>query len=282
MPLFFIMSGFVFSVKDNLGHHILHICRTLVVPYIFFNLFTIFLQQMLPFFSVEERGVARQIKIMILNGGNLWFIYVLIEFRLLFYFIDKVIRKRISYGIAGLVISIVLATVQLPAIKYFLFSSFITYAPFFMLGYCIKSVVEQNPPSLSKKKKLYPGVLFLIIQILLFYLKENFTETFLSYYPLYFLLALSGCIVSYCLLLSLLDRKIKNVFSCFGKVSFQMYIFNGYFISVSRTLLVAFFHTKAVLILAILNFIIGLIPNYYFSFLILKLKPVRYLFGKEK
>lgn len=281
MPLFFIVSGFVFSVKENLKQHVWNIFRSLLVPYVFFNLFTIFLQQLLPFFSIEERSVGEQIRTMVLNGGNLWFIYVLIEFRLLFYLIDKVVDSKISRAGIILVVLIVIAAAKLPAVKYLLFNSFKLYAPFFMIGYMIKLLVEQKCIVLSTRKKISAGIILLLIDVLLFCYKMNFGDRIPLYYVIYLPIALLGCAASYCLVCSIPHAKIRKALVGLGKTSFQIYIFNGYFISISRTLLSVLFQVDAVALLAAANFIMGLIPNYYFSSLILKLNVVRVIFGKK-
>ena len=282
MPLFFVISGFVFSVKDNFKEHVIRIVRSLLIPYVVFNLFTIFLQQILPFFTVEGRSVAQQVKTMVLNGGNLWYIYVLIEFRLLFYVIHKIMDRNIKRGVILFLLFFITASLTLPDFKYFLFSSFVSYAPFFMLGYFVRVIVGQKEIKISKRRKTELGILFFIMHLLLFVCKTYFKDKFLAHYPLYFLLAIAGCIASGMIADLIFCGKLKKAFAAFGKNSFQMYIFNGYFISISRTLLAAVFQMNAVWILAIMNFIMGLIPNYIFSDLLMKIKPVRMIFGKDK
>lgn len=281
MPLFFIISGFVFSTRKKFGEHVWHIVRGLLVPYVFFNLFTICLQQMLPFFSIEERSVGEQIKAMVLNGGNLWFIYVLIEFRLLFYLIDKLIDSKIDRAVITLLILIVIAMMKFPGMKYFLFGNLKKYAPFFMLGYMIKLIVDQRSIALTTKRKLSMGFVLLIIDILLFCFEKYYGKYVSVHYLIYFPLALAGCAAAYFLVSSITHMKVRKALVSFGQTSFQIYIFNGYFISVSRTLLSTIFHVDGGILVAVANFIMGLLPNYYFCSLILKLNVVKMIFGKK-
>lgn len=282
MPLFFIVSGFVFSVKDRFREHVWHIFRSLLVPYVLFNLFTILLQKMLPFFSIEERTISEQIKVMVLNGGNLWFIYVLIEFRLLFYLIDKIIDSMIKRGVIVFLLFLILATIKISGPPYFLFGSFRLYAPFFMMGYFIKLIIEKNEVRMTASKKKTIGTFCLLLSFLLFYCKENFAEHIPYSFTIYFPTALAGCGACYFLITSISNIKVRNTLVALGRTSFQIYIFNGYFISVSRTMLSSILHVNVVALLAVMNFIAGLIPNYYFSCMILKFRVIREIFGKKR
>lgn len=90
-----------------------------------------------------------------------------------------------------------------------------------------------------------------------------------------------GSILSYLLIRIISVTKIRQILKQFGQYSLQIYLFNGYFISVSRTLTLKVLGTHNVGIIVIANFVTGMICNYIWCYFITKNNLVKLLCGKR-
>ncbi|WP_139995966.1 MULTISPECIES: acyltransferase family protein [Paenibacillus] len=144
VPLFFFLSGLFFSKKKDLSvkNYIINCVKTILIPYAFFCLFNIV------YFIVttgSDLGLVKTFIIQSLWGirnqigfaGQLWFFTCLLTIQLLYYFLNKLIRKKILIFIisfaSALVSSIILKAPNDPTM-FFNIDSAVYYIFFFCLG----------------------------------------------------------------------------------------------------------------------------------------------------
>lgn len=174
VPLFFFISGFLFSRSETFGSFLIKNIKSLIVPYLFINVICLFV--LLCFnadFSMQD-SLKSLLGILIgANQGKMsvcavtkptWFIYTLFFLRIGLFFISS-IRKVYVIAITFLCMLIAWFLNKMSLLNLAIFNCF-SVAPIFILGY----VCKRNINSIEKITKTKYGLLhiFLVFAILLF------------------------------------------------------------------------------------------------------------------
>ncbi len=281
MPLFFIISGFCFSRYENYGKFLLHKSRYLLVPYFIFNFITMILQRLLPFFTLVENNLQEEMKQIFFFGGSIWFVYVLFVIMVIFPLLEKLINDRLERAVVFFAVFEIVHITWGDNIGIFCISQVTYYLPYFIFGHMIR-IVMNNKDNLSqflekKYVKISLALMLLIVDFGILYVRKYWGGN----YMLKVLAAFIGSAVSYLLISSLRNLKIRAMLKEFGQYSLQIYLFNGYFISVSRTLVFGVLHIPNTIVLVVANFLSGMICNYIWCFYIFKNKFIKFLCGKR-
>lgn len=282
MPLFFIISGFCFLHPSSYIKYVKHKCRYLLVPYVSFNLITVILQRTITFFTLGTKSLTEDLNSILFHGGSLWFVYVMFMIVIAFPIISRIINHRMEIALGITVILIIICKfVKLPSI--FCLNQVVNYTVFFLIGHCLRILDERLQIfEMLKNKMMNIG---LCIILFAFNFGLVYSIQFLNNrQPNYFehvVLAISGSVASYLLIKSFKNGFLKVQLIGLGKYSLQIYLFNGYFISVSRTLLTKILGMENVFVLAVCNMLFGLILNYLCCLCILRMKAVKFVCGKR-
>lgn len=285
MPLFFIISGFCYVQPESYGKFFLRKCRYLLIPYIVFNLVTMIMQRLLPFFTLVENNLQEEIEQILFHGGSIWFVYVLFEIVVIFPFLAKVINSNMGRVCAVFILTVVVYNLWGKSTSFFCISQFTYYLSYFVIGHLLRMLSEKDTKPLKtlekKQVKILLGTVILIADLGMMYVWKQFIWDGYIGYLIKILVALAGSAVCYLLLSMVSDSRIRYILKQFGQYSLQIYLFNGYFIAVSRTLIFSVFHISDTFILATVNFVVGLVCNYIWCYFIFKIKFVKVLCGKR-
>ncbi len=285
MPLFFLISGFCYSRHANYGKFVLHKCRYLLLPYVVFNLITIVMQRLLPFFTLVENDWAKEIRQIVFYGGSIWFVYVLFEIIIIFPLFERMINDKAERALFLFVVSMGIYMVWGRNIGFLCTAQMTYYMPYFVIGHLFRIINEREMLSLSVLEGKSVRILLMtgsfLLDLGLLYVVNHFVKDSYLLYLLKVLTALLGSLFSYLLIRIITVKKIKWILKQFGQYSLQIYLFNGYFISVSRTMILNILGIQNVVLLSLANFVAGLVCNYVWCYFILKINFFRLLLGKR-
>ena len=225
MPLFFAISGFCFSYRDNYREFILKKIKRLVIPYFVFNLLDIIPRTMLQQLVNRPQSIPDSIKDILLYGGEYWFLYTLFVIFIIYPIIHKFQSKSFIRQIIVGVVLLAAAIVKKPT-NIFTLSAVSYYLVFFNFGALLKANnVRVFKLKLPRPQVLLPVGLTILWTSLLFSPWENQLEIVIS---------LTGIIVCCCLTKL---NAFNDIFSRFGKFSLQIYLLNGFMLVISRTII---------------------------------------------
>lgn len=148
VPLFFILSGYLFSVKKNFSSYLKHKARSLLVPYVLFSICFILLD---PHTYTDKDYLISNLQRIFYEGigpskaSPLWFVWVLFGASLLSYLILKNCRNsalRIIIGVALSLICYLLSSYELH--PPYLLSIILSATVFMLIGYWIKQINEKR------------------------------------------------------------------------------------------------------------------------------------------
>lgn len=148
MPLFFFLSGCVFSDKDiTTGKFIIKKFKTLIIPYVFFSIVYIVLEIGMEYFnkSLNLSFVLNEFKLYFINTREhaIWFLPCLFFVEVFFFLICKVSRKNYIFICCATVVLLTFGIVYKKFIgtnlPYNLNLVLIAF-PFFALGYLLKKI----------------------------------------------------------------------------------------------------------------------------------------------
>lgn len=183
VPLFFVLSGMVFSTKkynDFKGFLITQVKR-IMVPYFIFGLFSLLIFFLLGNFASERLGMSISQKEywwyllgllygdasngLLIENQPLWFLPCLFITKIIFYFIDKMINKKKKYLIvffaAFLLSAINMSWLKLTALP-FGAQTALNMSSFFTLGLLIKEYNTKKSIKIHDYKDLLFGIIFLV------------------------------------------------------------------------------------------------------------------------
>lgn len=282
MALFFAISGFCFTNRESYFSLVAKKARFLLIPYVVFNLITVVLRRILPMFSLLDKSLGQSLWDIVFYGGEIWFLYVLFEIFVLAPLLLKVTRGTWARTLAVEVLLLILFFFVKD--QYFLrLSDLVYFMMFFLLGNALRQHRDNPLHRMSEwtfEKKLIAFVGILIVDVAVLVVFQRFTALAVASPVFDLLLALLGCTLSF-LLIDLIGWKPwKTVLKAFGNYSLQIYLFNGYFIAVARTIFLSILGMP-IWIVVIANLVFGLVFNDIWCYVILKLKFVRFLCGKR-
>ena len=224
MPLFFIISGFLFS---NTQKRTIELYKgkvqRLLIPYLFTMAILIGVKLVLPtslsYNEAAGRGVIPLIENALLNGGDRWFVYVLFVMYLFVIPFRSVMKNKVLLLFTALILIGVYYLDFLPAL--FRLDSVFYFLFFFLLGYALHDY-WQLLKEFCRKYWYVTFSVFLIFNLVLIIPLEKVSFVYR------FLLPISGSLgcLSIAVLLERADssKMIQYVSYC-GKYSLQFYLF---------------------------------------------------------
>lgn len=285
MPLFFLISGFCYSHCENYGRFVLHKSKFLLLPYLVFNLITMVMQRVLPFFTLVESDLTKEIRQTCFYGGSIWFVYVLFEIMLIFPLYERIISGKVERALLLLVISMGIYMLWGKNTGFLCMAQMTNYIPYFIIGHILRILNEKEVflfKTLERNTvRIFLVVITFLVDIGILFLEDYFVNNSIILYLLKVMAALMGSAFSYMLIRFISVTKIRQILKQFGQYSLQIYLFNGYFISVSRTILISVLGISNVFLIVAANFISGMVCNYIWCYYILKINFVKILCGKR-
>ena len=281
MPLFFVISGFCFGFHDWKSY-LAKKTKRILVPFIVFSILGVFLNMFLGVFINNPLSPSEAL-LGILTGSSNWFLYTLFIIFLIFPFIMRAFEDRT----ASLIIICTFFLLQLfniwPTI--FRIDRVIKYIFYFSIGYCFKLESKENSKIWTqfiecvKKPLIWSLSLILWIPLVIALIKlEN--DAYIVYAAVSIITAVVGVvnIISFGFVISRV--RLSKLFEETGKVSLQLFLFNGYFLTFTRTVTVKLLHITSPVIIIVANVIMMYFVSYaLIHFVVKKVKLFRVLTG---
>ena len=213
MPLFFIASGFLFSISKDWGVFLKSKLLRLLMPWFMFSIVSLGLK--IVFSSFTRTG---EISILdgfenLLNGRIYWFLYVLFEIMILV----KLISNRYLLWCTAGVCMFVTTFTSFSIITYLSIYKVVYYIPYFVLGMELKRNYENLMIKLSKSRIVLITIISLIVYISALY--------FNIFDKIYIIIPIAGSIFAWGIsLLLVFNDKLNLLFTHFGHYSLQYYL----------------------------------------------------------
>lgn len=233
MPLFFVLSGFVYSCR-NYGEYIKKRCLRLLLPYFVFAGASIALHMVAGGLVNGGAGQGEGIANLLLYGADYWFLYSLFLISAVFPLLDKIKSK---WFLPCLILLTVLAE-PIPMTRMFVMNKNIYYLGYFALGVYLRRNLHllEGAHALVRRRPLLSIVLswavFLVVFSVLQYKVPDFAHRD------YIFAALGCSAVAISCVAYELPAPAQNFLSLNGKYSLQLYLLNGYLLVIGRTVLV--------------------------------------------
>lgn len=255
MPLFFFLSGLVFSTKKNFKEYFIKNLKTLILPYFIFNIISLLFN--IDMITKDNFSVLQifdnifYYNCSIAWNSSLWFFIVLFFTKILFYIFAKICNNSekklaiITVLILGIGITININNIFIPfgmAIVPFAFT-------FFYMGYLYKKINILEKIKLDKKILPFT-ILFCIIFIIssLYNKRVNMSTNIYGNYFLYFLNALIGIYI--CIIFSKIvqNSKILNIYASLSMLMFstQRILYKLYPFDTNNNIIFSIFLTLAI------------------------------------
>ena len=279
MPLFFLISGFCYSYKNNLKEYLTKKIQRILIPYLIFSFIDLLPRILLTQFVNRPMNAIDGIKRIFLEGGEYWFLYSLFCIFLFMPLIYKyIIKSRKKYCKYILLLFIILIDlINLPEI--FLIEKTIYFYKYFIIGCIIKEEFERTikiKDILAKYKFLIIAISFAIMCFYIIFINE-----IENYYIVQIMISIIGCLFWYEIgnIIKLLNGFKKLVKTC-GKYSLQLYLLNGYFLTFARMIIVNVCNINNAIIIILFNSLFCiLLPILLIDKVFMKFKIKRILTG---
>ena len=250
MELFFLLAGCVYHCSDYKKY----ICKKIdriAVPYLFFSMIALLLH------SIDMSAVNKQTSLgkgamaIVTEGGFYWFLYALFLLYLIYPVVERVFKKPwMEWGFAVICI-LILEFIKVPTT--FEFRDVVYYLPYFVAGRYLVKLLCSN-----RVNNHWVNIFILIGSLALFIVLDKVNPQIPSVISLIYVRALAMMLVLYVVvhyLLSLADKgtgiaKVSLQFleNC-STYSLQLYLFNGFILVITRTLLVTYLHVTSPVII---------------------------------
>lgn len=234
MPLFFVLSGFVYSCR-NYADYMKKRCLRLALPYFVFAGASIALHSVAGDLVNGGAGAGEGLANLLLYGADYWFLYSLFFISAVFPLLDRIKAK----WFLPCLILVTLLVEPIPMTRRFVMNKNIYYLGYFALGVYLRRNVHLLEKAHSTVKKaplvsmVVSGAAFLGIFHFLQYYLPDFAHRDYIY-------ALFGCAaVAIAFTAFDLPAWLSSFLRLCGKYSLQLYLLNGYLLVVGRTLLVS-------------------------------------------
>lgn len=235
LPLFFVVSGFLFSFSKYEGfiNNFKKKALRLMLPYITYGIINLGLKLLFPeLINRKMVSISDYILSYLLYGGELWFVYVLFILFLIMPPILNIINSNKGYFLVG--ITLIILWQFLPGDFYngiFLYPQVIRYALYFLLGYRF---------SLFYREKLANNRLLLLLSVTFLVLNIIFVQKLqIGVVLISFILACSGSFFFWSLSFKIEKlNKLSKYLTFVGKYSLAFYFFNGFALVPARIIVV--------------------------------------------
>lgn len=282
MPLFFLVSGFCFSYHGDYDSYSLKKIKRILIPHVIIGLLDLMVR-VLPAYIPAMNGLVNQKTSLregfldfLLYGGEDPFLRSLFVVVMIFPLIHNIVTR---YQWTKIIIYPMI-------ILLYIFSNRITgfmalgyacaFLIYYVIGYELGRIDYAKVKAVLTKPMLH--LIALLIGIICFYLLETYGYTKFFSVPI----ALSGALLCYGLAVLCKDKMARIVIMA-GEYSLQLYLLDGYFLVVSRTVIVTLCNVTVPALIILLNFtfdfVFMLLITHYF---IARWKPIAFLFGLNR
>lgn len=279
LPLFFLASGFCFSYR---GYPDLLRRKTprLLIPYLVFTTLNLAAEFLLPSLVNQPKPLG-ELLLNYVTGGAEWFLYTLMIVFLLFPLLIMLGKRKGGASAACVLLLGLYLYPKWPTVcnldrlaKYFLY---------FAAGYAIRTEKESvGKLFFSVENRIgrpLVSVAALLLWIGCFFVTRLITIPVLGRSAA-LATACCGMLFWFTLALALSGTKHGHRLAEIGKYSLQLYLFNGYFLTVSRTVLVKILGVTSPFLIIIGNMLVILGISYLLiRTVVAKVKLFRFLTG---
>ncbi len=277
LPLFFIVSGFCYRF-GNLKTYAVKKIKRILIPLLVFSLIRILPALVLPELINGSSDPLQMLKNILLGESN-WFLNTILGIFIIFPLIDKFVS---GHKIRQIVVAALLILA-----RYFTFwpevynvDRIMLYLIFFYGGYLFKQYFEELKPLLSRINNIAGLVVSACVWAGLFAFLKTCVKGAVLDTTVRFFAAISGALAFFFLARMISGKKPGNFMKPFGQVSLQLYLFNGYFLTLTRTLLVKDLHITSPVIIILANFTVMFFVSYLLiHFVVKRFRITRFVTG---
>ena len=269
MPLFFLISGFCFSIRGY-KLYLWKKTKRILIPYVIFTLLDMIPCALLGFLFNRPRDINESMRQMVFYGGAKWFLYVLFIIFLIYPLLFLVHRnnRKIMLTVEGALL--VIAIMGIP-VDIFRLGSVAYYVFYFHTGFLVRNFY----PAIKERFKRIKNGSVILLSICLLALWIIFLSTLSGKARI--VAAVTGIVT--CYTLTRWDW-FNKCFARFGKYSLQIYLLNGWMLGISRTLICNVLGISFTPVIIAANMIV----DFGISYLLIKyvcerFKIVRYVMG---
>lgn len=260
MPLFFCISGFLFSYRGNYYAYLWKKVKRIGIPYLVFNLLDMIPRSMLGFLFNRPRSITESIVSILFRGGEFWFLYVLFILYMIFPLLTTMEKRNVQWKI--MIEGILFAWALLPMELNGVARNIGVYGFFFNTGFLFQDLYPAMRKQLQNIAPVRTIALSVVILIPWAGLISISTTPPPEYkYVSYVLLAFPGIVVS-CLLA--LWKPFCDAFTRFGPWTLQLYLLNGWTLGVSRSVICTLLGVTNPVVIILFNMAVDFGLSYLF------------------
>lgn len=279
MSLFFMISGFCFGFS-NWKDYALKKFKRIVVPMIVFGILGAIVQTLGGSLVKDGKNFLSAL-LGVLTGDSLWFLHALLIYFIIFPFIRKLFESKLWGAVFILATIAFNLFVKLPST--FNLDNIGKYLLYFSTGYYLKLRFRENPEFFKKLFKrigtLPVWIISLGAWVALFLLLPKYNVRPLRV-VCEIITAFAGILTVTAFAILIRRFCFSKLFEEAGKYSLQIFLFNGYFLTLTRTLVVSKLHiTSPVVIIAANFFMMFFVSLLLIKFVVAKVKLFRTLTG---
>lgn len=276
MPLFFAISGYCYSIRGG-GYctYLIKKAKRLLIPYFVFAFGGIIPRLLLPGLVNGSETIRESIINILFHGGEYWFLYTLFIIFALFPLVAKAINRNCWMSVLGIFLLGMLRnrfpnTCCIRSVVYYMF--------FFTIGYVSRQKkylkrVKESIQCANTIVKESTALVSIIIVLFLGYIHGKYDFILIR------LIEASVGIIA-CSMVVVSTPGLLGVFGKFSEYSLCLYLLNGYWLVISRTIAVNILKVYNPLFIIIFNMIVDFYLSYLLiRFVLSKLPIIRTLIG---
>ena len=274
---FFVVSGYLsFPRGKSLKDILVSRTKRLLIPYAFYAILNYLVKVCAPsLVNNKVESFSSYLADVFLYGGELWFLYTLFLISVFWSIILPIIKNKYNVLFLALTLFFIDSLIDHePRFNIFLYTYFIHYSGFFLIGYFLRSLDSLRPLLQNSKVFFVVLILFIMIDCL-------FVENLLQMPPLRILCKILGILFIWMFSFQLLYNSyyLKKAFSWCGKNSLGLYWLNGYCLVIARTVIVSVMHLYNSVFISLGIFLLTLLLEVVSIIVIKKLPFARLVIG---
>ena len=277
MPLFFLVSGFCYSYRDNYRDYARKKCMRILVPHIMFSMLDI-LPRIIPNPLVNEQMNPKEaILDFLLYGGSDWFLWTLFVIVMAFPVFEKLLKGNEYQKKLAVLLAVILFLIKPYMTDFLLLNMVSQYFWYFFLGYCLRRKADILLAKVEKGHNLWMPVLGMLLFFAGFL---AYGETFENVGRLLELLCVLWSFVLFYRLACICRGRVSNFLILCGTWSLQMYLLDAYALVATRTILVSILGVTNPVAVIVGNFVLDTgIVLFITCFILTKAKVFRWMCG---
>lgn len=287
MELFFLLAGICYRCFDYKKFIEKKICR-IMIPYLFFGVLSLFLKAFGGSAVNRSESIGIGVYKLFFYGGNYWFLYVIFLIFLIYPFVDKVFNTDLKKLLLMAILLAIPFFIEISEL--FKLNSVVYHLPFFIVGQMGAKMFSDNEFDFSSrlKRNTMWGYCLLVICMVVYLVLDRIGNSYTLYNLFRFLRSMSIIVAMYICVYVLnnrLDNRkmwilLKRIICKCGQFSLQLYLFNGYILTVARIILCNILNIDIPLVLVASIWIINIATTLLLcDYIIPKVKVLKTLCG---